>query len=463
MSRVAARLARFVGRPRGVGMRLGFVCRGIMGSAPGSTARSALTRQESAKRAPVFFFPAVFPSINGSGGRNERERRSRVASSPTVALALIGARAAPRGRVDRRGGRPRASLGAMPLTQITDVFDEPLDLWLSRNHEGQRRYVRADALASAGASGAAPPAGPATEPPRTPTRRKRLLPPTPSLPAAPDDAGALCQFIPDAGAAVPSWLSVRRASPALPDVDDARGGAPRVPLPAPVGLIGQIPPVPSVIPDPVERARRVAAEEAARVFPPRLASPPSSSVAHPPTSRAASAATSSSTPSSPTTASRTVDDASPARPPTTTPAPSARKTSRPITRLARKSPRLSCSAATDSRFSTTPTASIDGSTTPRDASSPSRTNLAPRTRTSAGTRARRVAFPGWAAASIVVRRSCFAESAVASPACPYRLGDALRGCAGRCNTTEKRSTWPGASFEPRSVPTDADGAVVARR
>ena len=144
------------GRPRGVGMRLGFVCRGMWEARSGSTARSAL-RAKKARSALQFFFPAVFRSINGSGGRNERERRSRVASSPTVALALIGARAAPRGRVDRRGGRPRASLGAMPLTQITDVFDEPLDLWLSRNHEGQRRHVRADALASAGASGAAPP------------------------------------------------------------------------------------------------------------------------------------------------------------------------------------------------------------------------------------------------------------------------------------------------------------------
>ena len=229
----------------------------------GSTARSAL-RAKKARSALQFFFPAVFPSINGSGGRNERERRSRVASSPTVALALIGARAAPRGRVDRRGGRPRASLGAMPLTQITDVFDEPLDLWLSRNHEGQRRYVRADALASAGASGAAPPpAGPAAEPPADADATKASSTADAESPAAPDDAGALCQFIPDAGAAVPSWLS-SDASPALPDVDDAL--APRVPLPAPVGLIGQIPPVPSVIPDPVERARRVAAEEAARVF-----------------------------------------------------------------------------------------------------------------------------------------------------------------------------------------------------
>ena len=48
----------------------------------------------------------------------------------------------------------------MPLTQITDVFDEPLDLWLSRNHEGQRRYVRADARQSRPrAPRAAPPPG----------------------------------------------------------------------------------------------------------------------------------------------------------------------------------------------------------------------------------------------------------------------------------------------------------------
>ena len=29
----------------------------------------------------------------------------------------------------------------MPLTQVLDPFGEPLDLWLSPNHEGQRRYV----------------------------------------------------------------------------------------------------------------------------------------------------------------------------------------------------------------------------------------------------------------------------------------------------------------------------------
>lgn len=201
-----------------------------------------------------------------AGWRHANALVGRVVSA--VALSLISARAAPRGRVDRRGGRPRASLDAMPLTQITDVFDEPLDLWLSRNHEGQRRYVRADALASAGASGAAPPAAdPATAPPADAdtANASSTAADAEDSPAAPDDAGALCEFIPGSGAspAVPSWLS-SGASPALPDVDDAL--APRVPLPAPVGLIGQIPPVPSVIPDPVERARRVAAEEAARVF-----------------------------------------------------------------------------------------------------------------------------------------------------------------------------------------------------
>jgi len=35
---------------------------------------------------------------------------------------------------------------AMPLIQVFDVFNEALDLWLSPNHEGQRRYVRQDDL-----------------------------------------------------------------------------------------------------------------------------------------------------------------------------------------------------------------------------------------------------------------------------------------------------------------------------
>jgi hypothetical protein len=30
----------------------------------------------------------------------------------------------------------------MPLIQITDAYNEPLDLWLSPNHEGQTRFVR---------------------------------------------------------------------------------------------------------------------------------------------------------------------------------------------------------------------------------------------------------------------------------------------------------------------------------
>ena len=151
----------------------------------GSTARSAL-RAKKARSALQFFFPAVFRSINGSGGRNERERRSRVASSPTVALALIGARAAPRGRVDRRGGRPRASLGAMPLTQITDVFDEPLDLWLSRTTRGSvGTCARMRSRPRAPRAPRPPRPAPRLNPPRTPTRRKRLPPPTPSLPTLP--------------------------------------------------------------------------------------------------------------------------------------------------------------------------------------------------------------------------------------------------------------------------------------
>ena len=36
----------------------------------------------------------------------------------------------------------------MPLTQVLDPFGEPLDLWLSPNHEGQRPYVHPSDLAA---------------------------------------------------------------------------------------------------------------------------------------------------------------------------------------------------------------------------------------------------------------------------------------------------------------------------
>ena len=260
---------------------------------------------------------------------------------------------------------------------------------------------------------------------------------------------------------MPSWLS-SDASPALPDVDDAL--APRVPLPAPVGLIGQIPPVPSVIPDPVERARRVAAEEAARVFSSE-AGVPTVFVGRPPADVTCRVcrdgfldpviADDGFTYCRRCVPSATADDH---------PGALGAEHLAPDHEARAKVAASLVLCRNGLKISTTPTASIDGSTTRRDASSPSRTNLAPRTRTSAGTRARRVAFPGWAAASIVVRRSCFAERA--SRRRSVRIDSRRAPCpdaAGRCNTTEKRSTCPGASFEPRSVPTDADGAVVGGR
>ena len=351
----------------------------------------------------------------------------------------------------------------MPLTQITDVFDEPLDLWLSRNHEGQRRYVRADALASAGASGAAPPpAGPAAEPPADADATKASSTADAESPDAPDDAGALCQFIPDAGAAVPSWLS-SDASPALPDVDDAL--APRVPLPAPVGLIGQIPPVPSVIPDPVERARRVAAEEAARVFSSE-AGVPTVFVGRPPADVTCRVcrdvfldpviADDGFTYCRRCVPSATADDHPGALGAEhLAPDHEARAKVAASLVLCRNGLKILDNADGVNRWVYDPEGCVE--------SVPYESRAAHEDE--CGYRARRVAFPGWAAASIVVRRSCFAESA--RRIAPRVRIDSRRapcpGAAGRCNTTEKRSTCPGASFEPRSVPTDADGAVVGGR
>ena len=100
----------------------------------------------------------------------------------------------------------------MPLTQVLDPFGEPLDLWLSPNHEGQRRYVHPSELAEeaeardgAGTSGEG-----ATDP----------------------NAVVLCEPVPedDAGASrVPTWLRAGSGAGVAP----ARAPTGRIPAPSP--------------------------------------------------------------------------------------------------------------------------------------------------------------------------------------------------------------------------------------
>jgi hypothetical protein len=100
----------------------------------------------------------------------------------------------------------------MPLTQVLDPFGEPLDLWLSPNHEGQRRYVHPSELAEAAEArdGAGPSGEGATDP----------------------NAVVLCEPVPEDGAGasrVPTWLRAGADAGVAP----ARAPTGRVPAPSP--------------------------------------------------------------------------------------------------------------------------------------------------------------------------------------------------------------------------------------
>ena len=100
----------------------------------------------------------------------------------------------------------------MPLTQVLDPFGEPLDLWLSPNHEGQRRYVHPSELAEAAEArdGAGTSGEGATDP----------------------NAVVLCEPVPedDAGASrVPTWLRTGAGAGVAP----ARAPTGRIPAPSP--------------------------------------------------------------------------------------------------------------------------------------------------------------------------------------------------------------------------------------
>lgn len=81
----------------------------------------------------------------------------------------------------------------MPLTQIEDPFGEPLDLWLSPNHEGQRRYVHpSDVLPTSVGAGTRNDTG--DDNPASPTDTNDVV---------------LCETIPfenEGNANVPTWL-----------------------------------------------------------------------------------------------------------------------------------------------------------------------------------------------------------------------------------------------------------------
>ena len=315
----------------------------------GSTARSALRRSRKREaRSSRFSRPFFDRSTARAGGTNANDargsRRLLRSHSPSSAHArrLVGASIGAAGVRERRSAQCRSRRSPTCSTSPSTFGSLGTD-------EGQRRYVRARMRSRPRAPRAPrPPAGPAAGPPRTPTRRKRLPPPTPSsrrsrrrrraVPVHPRRRRR--------GAVVALFRRVSRAS--------RRRRRARASRPPPRARRSDWPDSPRPLRHPRPRRARPSRRRrggGARLLlrgwrPHRLRRSPTRRLV---TSRAASAAASSSTPSSPTTASRTVDDASPARPPTTSPAPSARNTSRPITRLARKSPRLSCSAATDSR------------------------------------------------------------------------------------------------------------------
>ena len=157
----------------------------------------------------------------------------------------------------------------MPLVQVTDVFNEPLDLWLSPNHQGTRRFVRKDDLdalnaASKRAAERASKSVEAREREEEAERDARA-----KRDALGDDEGGgggddddddddvvLCGVVPrddgDGDGAV---------------VNTDASLVPRVALPAPVGVLGLLCPIPTVQPLPDRGADALeAAAEASRLF-----------------------------------------------------------------------------------------------------------------------------------------------------------------------------------------------------
>ena len=179
----------------------------------------------------------------------------------------------------------------MVLIQITDVFNEPLDLWLSPNHEGQRRYVRKDDLLPEQTGELLGFTEQTGEDPRLTAlvaqqnksdrekQKKNSDEDGGGAGGGEGDGGVvLCSFIPEdddtnkksgnATAIVP-WLQPGAAAAGAPSSSGVGGGgaatttgaaataesendatAVRVPVPPPAGLITTLKPIPSVLPHP---------------------------------------------------------------------------------------------------------------------------------------------------------------------------------------------------------------------
>lgn len=120
--------------------------------------------------------------------------------------------------------------GRMPLIQITDAYNEPLDLWLSPNHEGQTRFVRESDIPKAVADA-----------------------------DDTDDANLLERADDDDGADDKSALC-------LPCEVEDEASVVRVPAPPPVGLVGLLKPIPTVLPHPDKDKELLKAVEDTRKF-----------------------------------------------------------------------------------------------------------------------------------------------------------------------------------------------------
>ena len=118
----------------------------------------------------------------------------------------------------------------MPLIQITDAYNEPLDLWLSPNHEGQTRFVRESDIPKAVADA-----------------------------DDTDDANLLERADDDDGADDESALC-------LPCEVEDEASVVRVPAPPPVGLVGLLKPIPTVLPHPDKDKELLKAVEDTRKF-----------------------------------------------------------------------------------------------------------------------------------------------------------------------------------------------------
>ena len=118
----------------------------------------------------------------------------------------------------------------MPLIQITDAYNEPLDLWLSPNHEGQTRFVRES-----------------------------------DVPSVVTDEANLAQ---DGDERLPEDVADEQEQPTVcpPCEVEDKASVVRIPAPPPLGLVGLLKPIPTVLPHPDKDKERLKAVEDTRKF-----------------------------------------------------------------------------------------------------------------------------------------------------------------------------------------------------